>query len=196
LNQDLFDRPSTADTGARNDRDLYETPAWMTRSLLRHHPIPVTARIFEPCVGDGAIVRVLRAAGFESIITNDIDERHEADLHFDAADFKLWSHPLLASIDWVITNPPFGHGFAILQEAERLARAGVAMLLRKTFLEPTLARGPWFSVHPPTRIIGEPRYSFRGRGSDSCAADWAIWEHAPDRTLKPIVIDYQAKARL
>lgn len=192
---DLFDRPSTADTGTRSPFDYHETPRFMTASLLHHHPIRTDALILEPCAGDGAIVRALVDAGYRFIVTNDLDTRHQTDLHADATDFTLWAHSTLGGVDWVITNPPFNVAFPILMQAERLARVGVAMLLRKTFLEPTIARGPWFSVHPPTRVIGLPRHKFRGTGSDSVAADWCIWEREPDRSLPPFVIDHEAKTR-
>lgn len=190
---DLFDRPSNADTGVRNEHDYYETPRFMTASLLHHHPI--SGSVFEPCAGDGAIARALVAAGFQTVLTNDIDVQHATTFHADATQLDIWSHSALAGINWVITNPPFNVAFPILEQAERLARVGVAMLLRKTFLEPTTNRGPWFSVHPPTRVIGLPRHNFRGNGSDSCAADWYIWEREPDRSLQPFVIDHVAKTR-
>jgi hypothetical protein len=192
---DLFDRPSTADTGARNDRDYYETPLWMTASLLQNQPIRQDALILEPCAGDGAIVRALRASGYRFVVTNDIDTRHATDLHGDATGLDLWEHSALAAVDWVITNPPFSIAFPILEQAQLLANVGVAMLLRKTFVEPTAQRGPWFARHPPTRVIGEPRHTFRGKGSDSCASDWFIWEREPDRSLKPFIIDHVAKSR-
>jgi hypothetical protein len=192
---DLFNRPSTADTGTRNDLDLYETPRFMVASLLHHHPIPKDALIFEPCVGDGAIARALKDAGYRFILTNDLDTRHEAELHENAASLPLWSHPSLATVDYVITNPPFNIAFPILEQAVQLARVGVAMLLRKTFLEPTAQRGPWFNVHPPTRVIGQPRHNFRGTGSDSCASDWCIWLRQSDDGLPPFIIDGDAKTR-
>lgn len=203
MNQDLFDRPSTADTGERNALDLYETAPWMTVSLLHYQPIDRAATVLECCSGDGAIVRVLQASGFQSIITNDLDTRHRTSWHSDACGPDLWELATFSRVDWVITNPPFSDALPILQQAVRVARVGVAFLLRKTFLEPTGVegkpkpgdRGPWLAANPPTRIIGLPRHKFRGKGSDSVSADWMIWERVPDKTLVPIVIDYEAKRR-
>jgi hypothetical protein len=192
---DLFDRPSTADDGERNALDLYETPAWMTASLLHHHPFFDSDIVLEPCAGDGSIVRALGRAGFNTIITNDLNVSHAADYHEDASRLEFWERSEFGPVDWVITNPPFGSAFAILEQSVLLARFGVAFLLRKTFIEPTRQRGPWFSVHPPTRMIGLPRHRFRGKGQDSCAVDWYIWERNPRRELAPIVIDHKAKGR-
>jgi len=203
---DLFNRPTTADDGARNANDYYETAPWMTASLLHHHPI--TGRILEPCAGDGAIARVLVEAGCD-VLTNDIDSRHRPALNYDATQGELWSDPFTRGVDWVITNPPFNIAFPILEQAWLLARVGVAFLLRKTFLEPTdtykrrgvvvPGRGGWLSVHPPTRIIGLPRHRFRGKGNDSVSCDWMIWEKQPrlhlPNALPPIVVDHLAKTR-
>ena len=195
---DLFDRPSTADTGERSAFDLYETPVWMTAALLHHHPIlggeKLRPVVFEPCVGDGAIAHALTRAGCR-VITNDIDPRHQAELHQDARQLAVWSEPILADVDWVISNTTFSDAFEILEQAERLARVGVAFLLRKTFLEPTKERGAWLSIHPPTRIIGLQRHRFRGKGQDSVSCDWCIWERKPNRALPPIVIDHHSKKR-
>lgn len=192
--KDLFDRPSKADTGARNAFDFYETPAWMTLSLLNFQPFIKGSAVIEPCSGLDAISSILRAAGCV-VSTNDIDARHPSQTHLDATDAAYWSGAAPPFCDWVITNPPFGMAFPILQRAFEHAQRGVALLLRKSFTEPTEERGPWLSVHPPTREIGLPRHSFRGTGSDSVATDWFIWERQPDRSLPPFIIDHIAKSR-
>lgn len=203
---DLFGRPSTADTGERNDHDYYETPPWMVASLLAYHPIERQALILEPCCGDGSIVRALRASGFSRILTNDLDERHEASRHRDATALEFWEMKTIANVDWVITNPPFNVAIHILEQACLVAKVGVAFLLRKTFLEPTgredmpkaSDRGPWLHIHPPTQVIGLPRHSFRGKGSDSVSCDWMIWRAGGRQVdgVKPFVIDYFAKRRV
>lgn len=193
---DLFGRPSTDDTGARNTLDYYETPEWMVASLLAHHPIARTSLVLEPCCGDGAIVRALAKAGFDRIITNDLDPRHEASRHRDATAPEFWHMKTLHDVDWVIANPPFTEAMPMLEHAEIVAKVGVAFLLRKTFLEPTEARGPWLALHPPSRVIGLPRHSFRGAGSDSVSTDWHIWLRVDRRrSVPPIVIDHVAKTR-
>lgn len=191
---DLFGDVSTADTGERNAFDYYPTPAWMTRSLLHFHPAIAGTRVLEPCAGGDAITNVLRAAGCD-VHTNDIDTRHRgAGLHEDATNPRFWLN-LPWDIEWVITNPPFAVAFDILRLALE-SRFNVALLLRKTFLEPTEERGPWLAANPPTRAIGMPRYSFRGAGSDSVSCDWYLWERKPDRTLPPFVIDHVAERRV
>jgi hypothetical protein len=202
---DLFGRPSTVDTGARNALDYYETPQWMLASLLEHHPINPRGVVFEPCAGDGAIARGLLAAGFGHVITNDINVAHPTDFHGDATKLNLWRLSALADVSWVITNPPFAVAIQVLEQSWLLAHVGVAMLLRKTFLEPTGRlhrpkphedRGPWLAVHPPTHIIGLPRHKFRrqAKGTDNVSADWMIWRR-DGYTARPFVIDHTAKTR-
>lgn len=190
---DLFGDVSTLDTGERNAFDYYPTPAFMTRSLLHFHPAIAGASVLEPCAGGGAITTVLQAAGCR-VSTNDVDRRHPADEHMDATAAAYWT--LVAPpVDWVVTNPPFAVALPILQQAVRHARVGVAFLLRKTFLEPTDDRGPWLQAHPPSRAIGEPRYSFRGTGSDSVSCDWYLWLRERVAGLPPIVVDHVAERR-
>lgn len=194
MSVDLFGRPSFEDTGERNGFDYYPTPAWMTRSLLHYQPGISGRVVLEPCAGDGAISRVLAQVSC-TVLENDIDPRHGHDWRYDATTGDLWQN---IEVPWVITNPPFNVALAVLSRAYEHATVGVAFLLRKTFLEPTDDRGPWLSSHPPTRIIGLPRYSFRGTGSDSVSCDWMIWEKRPSshgENLPPIVIDYVAERR-
>lgn len=190
----LFGDVSIADTGDRNEFDFYPTPAWMTRSLLEFHPTITQAKVLEPCSGDGAIVRVLEAAGCPLVLTNDLDPRQPAQTHEDATSAAYWDS--VPYVEWVITNPPFNVAFPILQHAVKKAQIGVALLLRKTFLEPTNERGPWLADHPPSRLIGQPRYSFRGKGSDSVSCDWCLWLKHPGTWYAPaIVIDHHAESR-
>ena len=65
--------PSGGDSGrliggemARRPLDFYETPAHYVEQLLAR--VPIKGRVFEPCVGDGAISR-----SFPGCETNDIN---------------------------------------------------------------------------------------------------------------------------
>lgn len=193
--RDLFGDRSTVDDGLRSGFDFYETPAFMTRSLVTFHPAISGSRVLECCAGRNAIGRVLRDEAGCTLYTNDLDPQHPANTQCDATNGKYWMHQA-PIVDWVITNPPFNVAMKILPLAVMHARVGVAFLLRKTFLEPTEERGPWLEQHPPTRAIGEPRYAFRGGATDSVSCDWYLWEKAPDRSLPPFVIDYVAERRV
>ena len=61
---------SQRDSGyERQERDLYETPAWVTEALLPH--LPECRTIWEPAAGSGKMSRVLE--GFAgTVISSDL----------------------------------------------------------------------------------------------------------------------------
>lgn len=188
----------------RIERDAYFTPRWMTTSLLHHVP-EIGGKVVEPCVGDGAISRVLLAANRALfVVTNDIDTTQKAESHLDATLPAFWAQfgPKFGKPDWVVSNPPWAmpknepaQPLEILKHGLACARVGVALLLRITFLEPCENRGTWLQKHPPTRQIVLPRYSFRGNGAtDSATACWFIWSHEA-LSGRAIVIDCDAETR-
>lgn len=202
---DLFGDVSTADTGERSELDLYETARWQVLSLLHFEPSIAGSVVLEPTSGRGAIARVLREFDC-TVVTNDLDPRHSADSHRDATAPDFWRHAPPA--EYVIGNPPFNVAFAIVTGAVGHATRGVAMLLRKTWTEPTAERGAWLASHPPSRQICLPRHNFRGSrpskragkapvsaGTDSVPADWLVWHKGWPNRLAPIVIDHLAKTR-
>lgn len=194
---DLFGQVSTADTGERSDLDFYESPSWMTRSLLAFHPAIKQTIVLECASGRDAITRVLREEGACAVFTNDLNRAHPAETHEDASELRFWSHFTRkhGCPDWVVTNLPFNVAIDILPHALAHVRVGVATVLLKSFDEPTEDRGPWLHAHPWTRKICQPRHSFRGTGSPSMASDWFIWEREPDRRLPACVVDHLAKSR-
>lgn len=100
-----------------------------------------------------------------------------ADTHLDATtdDFVHAYAEENIPPDWVVTSPPYRHAFAILKQALRVGRIGVAFKLRLTFLEPTKTRGQWLRDNPPCRVVMLPRATYRGRKCSSTEA-WFIWE--------------------
>lgn len=190
---DLFGNPSNADTGARSDLDWYETPSWMTRALIHHHPILRGSRVLECASGNDAITVVLREEAGCTVFTNDINTAHPSQTHFDATTDAYWRQA--PPVEWVVSNFPFDVAFEILTRAYRHACLGVAVLLRKTFLEPTVERGPWLAQYPPACTIALPRHKFRPDTdhSDSVSCDWMIWHKgAPSSAY---VFDVLAKTR-
>jgi hypothetical protein len=205
MSVDLFGHVARVDDGVRSAFDFYETPSWMVRSLLHYHPSIAGTRVLECASGNDAIANVLREEYGCEVFTNDIDPRHPAQTHHDAATDAYWRQA--PEVEWVISNLPFDVAFDVLTRAVAHARFGVAFLLRKTFLEPTkdrrrvrrglIARGPWLALHPPTREIGLPRHKFRGDGSDTVACDWMLWERVPDpQFTRAREIDHLAKTRM
>lgn len=124
----------------RQPLDFYRTPSKLTEKLL--DIVPISGVILEPCAGDGAISVLLRDRGFQ-VVSNDISDEysHKADYNADATNpdsWKEWDY-----CDWVVTNPPFTEAPYIIPLAYETASAGIAMLLRLSYLEPAENRGEW-----------------------------------------------------
>lgn len=111
---------SQRDSGyLRKERDLYETPPWVTRALVPHlSPYP---QIWEPACGSGQMVKVLQEAGYTVRFT-DID--HGRDFMFERE-----------KADCIVTNPPYELATEFVEHALRLTQPYglVAMLLRTDF---------------------------------------------------------------
>lgn len=114
---------SQRDSGyARKERDLYETPEWVTEALLPH--LPGFSRVWEPACGSGQMLRVLSRSSMA--YGTDIDR---------GEDFLLGAQ-MLGGTDAIITNPPYELAQEFCENSLRLMEAPrgiVAMLLRTDF---------------------------------------------------------------
>ena len=170
----------------RRANDFYPTPAWATEELLRQIP-QIGGVILEPCVGDGAIARVIDC-GDRIVYGSDIDPQMNCSFCGDAARRDFWESVrdvmFEERLDWAITNPPFNVAAQIVPLAYEFADRGIAMLLRLSYLEPTEDRGAWLNEHPPTSMIVLPRISFTGNGkTDSVTCAWMVWEKDKTGTI-------------
>ena len=184
----------------RHKNDLYPTLSGVTVALLSR--VVVDGLVCSPCAGHGHMTRVLTAAK-KRVITNDIDTTIPGlDYYGDAADpmAEVWKDGLLdlpyaRKYDWVVENPPFSLALPIIKNAWDSATVGIAFLLRLSFLEPTTEipnamrgsawaeniakRGEWLDSHAQLMsnliIMGSPRPSFTGTGTDSVTPAWMVW---------------------
>lgn len=78
----------------RKASDFYPTPPEATVALLKFLSLPAQAHIWEPACGEGHMVDVMEAMGYEVTGTD-----------IQAGDDFL-TIPLMGC-DWIITNPPF-----------------------------------------------------------------------------------------
>jgi hypothetical protein len=113
---------SQRDSGyERQERDVYETPSWVTEVVIRH--INGHSHLWEPAAGNGKMVDVLRRHGIEVTATD-----------IATGDDFLEARTLPDSrITAVITNPPYVSAQKFIEHALRLTapvRGVVAMLLR------------------------------------------------------------------
>ena len=115
---------SQRDSGyERKDRDLYETPEWVTDALIPHlprHP----QQVWEPACGSGKMCQALSRTG-AYVIGSDISINN---------DFLAGGLPA-GEWDAIITNPPYELATEFISHAVDLMRAKgfVAMLLRTDF---------------------------------------------------------------
>jgi hypothetical protein len=123
----------------RQEGDFYPTPAWVTECLLSN--VTLRGPVWEPCCGDGAVAKVLQAAGHDVVATDLVDRgfgRGGVDI------FGVSRMP--DGCRALVTNPPYGDGgvrgrggkasaqmLAFTEQALRLARRAdgqLALLVR------------------------------------------------------------------
>lgn len=164
---------SQRDSGyARKDRDLYETPEWVTEVLLPQ--IPLT-HIWEPAEGSGKMARVL---GRICPVTG-------TDLN-DGNDFLMFRDLPHLMCRAIITNPPYELATEFCEHALRLMEpvgGFIAMLLRTDF-DHAKSRSHLFRDCPAfakklvltRRIVWfEPEPGAKGK-SPSFNHAWFIWD--------------------
>lgn len=184
----------------QNKLEFYETPPAFTRWLFTR--VQISGRLFEPCVGDGAIPRAAestRPSGSapDHWAANDLDPYWAADSHLDATRTPVWDFRAVrdAEPDWTVSNPPFEPCLEIIDHAIRTSRVGVAMHLRASIHEvlKTGKRRTWMTEHKPNGILWLPRFAYQRSAktgewsTDSVCAAWVIWLKDP---LAPQFIDY------
>ncbi len=94
-------RPVHVSGYAREGRDFYATPAWVTEALLHH--VRLRGPVWEPCCGDGAMSRVIEGAGY-GVHSSDLVDRGYGKAGVDFLACK--SVP--AGCRSIVTNPPYG----------------------------------------------------------------------------------------
>ena len=158
---------SQRDSGyERKERDLYETPAWVTEALLPH--LRECRIIWEPAAGSGKMSRVLE--GFAgTVISSDIAEGQD----FLAADGF--------DGDAIITNPPYELAAEFIERALSLTASDglVAMLLRTDF-DHAKSRQHLFQ-HPAfsKKLVLTKRIKWfeDSKGQPSFNHAWFVWDY-------------------
>ena len=156
--------------------DAYFTPPAAVWSLLAVEGERIPRRLWEPACGDGAISRVLEAAGYD-VLSSDI-----ADYGFGCSGVDYLKAPRRNSVDGIVTNAPFKEAAAFAKKAIGEVPY-VALLLRTNFLE-SVKRLPVFRRSPPSRIWISARrlpmmhrHGWTGKkASSNTAYSWFVWE--------------------
>lgn len=139
---------------AHDSLDDFPTPPWATRALMDILEGQGEAlhlqHVWEPACNRGHMARVL-AERFDTLYATDVHDygwpRQDA-----VEDFLIdWITDDRAA-DWIITNPPFRLAEDFITHGLRLARRGVAVLLRSSFLEGQGRFERLFRETPPTLV--------------------------------------------
>ncbi len=159
---------SQRDSGyERIERDLYETPEWVTLALLPHlRPVKY---VWEPAAGGLKMVNALRGAGFE-VLASDIAAGEDF--------LKFKSAPPCEAL---ITNPPYELASEFIGHAVRLMIPDglIAMLLRTDF-DHARTRENLFGLSPrfAKKVVLTKRIKWfeESKGSPSFNHAWFIWD--------------------
>lgn len=162
------------DPANREKDDFYPTPPYATEALLQREQF--TGPIWEPACGDGAISRVLKAAGYHVQSTDLVDRGYG----HPRIDFLM---EYTTQAPNIITNPPFKMAADFAWKALELATGKVAFLCKLTWLE-SIERRELFQAHPPMKVLVFSERLSMQRGRQATDADasgmiafaWYIWD--------------------
>jgi hypothetical protein len=160
---------SQRDSGyARIERDNYETPHWVTHALMLHIPVRVKT-IWEPAAGRGQMVAALESKFY--VEASDITT---------GCDFLSGEHKSMASLDAIITNPPYTLAERFIEHALLyMAPVGFVAMLLRTDYDHARSRIGLFkhSAFAKKLILTERIRWFEGSsGSPSFNHAWFIWD--------------------
>jgi hypothetical protein len=156
----------------RKERDLYETPEWVTEALL---PSLALAHFWEPAQGSGKMARVLSRIG--PVTGTDIET---------GCDFLRTNHLPHVMCAAIVTNPPYELAAEFCEHALRLmepVQGFVAMLLRTDF-DHAKSRTHLFRDCPAfakklvlmKRIVWFADANGKPKASPSFNHAWYIWD--------------------
>ena len=176
---------------AQNSLDNFPTPPWATRALLEHvikQKYINELNCLEPACGAGHMALVLKEY-FNAVTASDI-------YNYGYGDITDFMHSLYCTgtFDWIITNPPFRLAEEFILKSLPIAKKGVAVLVRTTFLESIGRYQRLFSQTPPTKIAQfvERVPMVKGRldkkASTATGYAWLVWEKEADYNSKLVWI--------
>ena len=87
----------------RQENDFYPTPSWVTEALL--DCVTLRGPVWEPCCGDGAMVRCIEARG-QQVVASDLADRGFGQTGVDFLQCRAFPE----SCQSMVTNPPYGDG--------------------------------------------------------------------------------------
>jgi len=168
---------SQRDSGyERKERDLYETPEWVTEALLPHLPMR-PLEIWEPACGSGKMSRVLARVP-HSVTATDIYDPEAI-----SVDFLSLTEPVAGPHDAIITNPPYELATEFIEKALNFQKPhnGFVVMLLRTDFDHAKGRSYLFGNCPAfaMKIVLTKRIRWfeDSSGSPSFNHAWFFWDH-------------------
>lgn len=165
---------------AADSPDDFPTPPWATRGFMEHviadqGPFKKMSCL-EPACGGGHMAKVLKEY-FGEVRASDAYDYGYGKVR-DYLDVPYETN----AVDWVITNPPFRLAEQFVERSLKVARKGVAVLVRTVFIESVGRYRNLFEVNPPSKFAQytERVPMVRGRldqkASTATGYAWLVWE--------------------
>lgn len=157
---------------ARQIQDFYPTPACAIRAYLAAELQWLEGeRVWEPACGDGAISRMMTAAGLDVLSTDLIDRGYGE----GGRDFLAERH--LHGCRRIVTNPPFALAERFIRHALLTLNVPYLALLLKATYWHAASRVALFEARPPSVIYPMTwRPDFLGKGAPTMDAMWCVWD--------------------
>lgn len=142
---------ATGRGAVRSEMDFYPSPRAAYAPLL--DILPVDVDFYDPCAGDGRIIRWLKESG-RNADGRDLYPPDVNYLSFDGLGYDPTPTDFLQDTthrDFSITNPSFGIAFQCCQHAKKHSNEFM-FLLRLSFLE-SEERGDWLTENEPSALF-------------------------------------------
>lgn len=162
---------SQRDSGyERKERDLYETPEWVTEALLPHIS-DRSMTIWEPACGSGKMVRALERS-YVHVVATDIST---------GFDFLSAGTAPTMECGAIITNPPYALAVEFISHARWLMKPfGIVAMLLRTDFDHAKTRAELFRQCPQfaKKVVLTKRIKWfeDSKGSPSFNHAWFIWD--------------------
>jgi hypothetical protein len=136
---------------SKEELDDYPTPPWATRALMEH---VISSEFFkgqicwEPAANRRFMSRPLMEY-FDYVMESDINNYGENNV-VDFLETEI--DRTNATINWIITNPPFNKAQQFIEKAQKIATDGVAVLTRTSFLEGIMRYQTLYMKNPPSIV--------------------------------------------
>jgi hypothetical protein len=165
--------------GVRKKLDFYQTPSWLTESILPYLKphLPECTYMLEPGYGDGAIARVVEQSWPNCDVTGIDLEKRTDNNKVIIADYLTYNFGD-TRYNLILGNPPYNLAQEFVNRSLQIADV-VCLLMRVNFLG-SQKRAEWWRDKLPSIYVTPRRPPFstnkNGKiGTDSTEYAWYVW---------------------